>query len=46
MPLPRPPLSARVLVIAGLVVLSVATSVLFARYGLHRLSLELRRRKS
>jgi hypothetical protein len=46
MPLPRPPLSARVLVIAGLVVLSVAALVLFARYGLHRLSLKLRRRKS
>ena len=44
MPLPRPPLRVRVLVIAILVVLSVAALVLFTRYGLHRLALRLRNR--
>jgi hypothetical protein len=37
MPLPKPTLRSRVLVIAGLVVASVAAVVLFARYGMHRL---------
>ncbi len=44
MPLPRPPLTVRVLVISMLVVLSLAALVVLARYGLHRLTLRLRKR--
>jgi hypothetical protein len=42
MTLRRPPLSVRVLVIGALVVVSIATLVLLARYGLHRLAVRQR----
>ncbi|MGY1808808.1 hypothetical protein ACI8AF_15680 [Blastococcus sp. SYSU D00669] len=45
MPLPRPALTVRLLVLAVLVVLSGAAVVLLARYGLHRLVLRLRGRE-
>ncbi|MGY1642626.1 hypothetical protein ACI782_16075 [Geodermatophilus sp. SYSU D00703] len=44
MPLPRPPLAVRVVVIGILVVLFVAALVLLVRYGLHRLGQRLRGR--
>jgi hypothetical protein len=45
MPLPRPKLSIRLLVLIGLVVAGAAALVLLVRYGLHRLAERLRNRR-
>ena len=44
MPMPKPKLSARVLVIAGLVVCAAAGLVLLVRFWLHRLVTRRRNR--
>jgi hypothetical protein len=45
MPLPKPKLSARLLVLGALVVAGAAGLVLLVRYGLHRLADRLRNRR-
>ena len=45
MPLPRPKLSASLLVLGALVLAGAAALVLLVRYGLHRLAGRLRNRR-